>query len=51
MVLILCEKQGATNLPHQNESRPRDSDGSEKKFGNFAFNSSSLSHVASALVW
>jgi hypothetical protein len=39
-----------TYLP-QNESRPRDSDGSEKKLENSAFNSSSLSQVVSSSVW
>jgi hypothetical protein len=38
-----------TYLP-QNESRRRDSDGSEKKLGNFTFDSSSISQVASSLV-
>jgi hypothetical protein len=36
--------------PLENESHP-DLDGSEKKFRNYALNSSSLSQVASSSVW
>jgi hypothetical protein len=49
--LLPRENQGVTNLSPENESRPRDSDGLEKKHGNSAFNSYSLSQVASSLVW